>query len=609
MNSEWLKILLCALLLFSGTFLSTEVLVDQTMLIRFAGALSVSVIALIAFRKTVVQFLSKNLRPLDLVLFAYCVWQVIGIAWAPNKAEGFNDGAKVIAFLLAYTFFRSLLVSNDSWKERLPLIFSLVAFVFLCLTYKELIETHQRFGLDADTIYSLRYPSAQKNLISIYLMLSATFHLFLITQKVHWQRLFGAANILLMLPPLFIIGTRSVSVSLVFVGLVLLSVVLIKKRYKKYGLIGALVLVVLGGTHWWYANQGKAQPTEKTRMIAQHKEARKELNNLDLNKGNSTIDVNGSINERYFLWSKTLKIISETPFFGVGQGNWKLEFPRNGLAGLDRAEFRNTVFLRPHNDFLWILAETGIVGLVLWLLVFIVLIRDFWSKEGQANIFVFGVAAYAMASFFDFPKERAEHNLVLASLLALSTSRVTIKTSPLKAKSIYISLLFLGMTALVVYGIRYSGARHYFDFLKLKSEKKYERAIRKAEKVENYFFTLDHFNVPISWHAGICANNASDIDKSEGLFRRAYQFNPNNFHVLNNLGFCLSSKQKYNEAIPLFEQSLLINPHFEDSRFNLSYSLVMNGEFDRGKKVLERNVTDTAKRAVFLNQIELLRNQ
>jgi Tfp pilus assembly protein PilF len=99
------------------------------------------------------------------------------------------------------------------------------------------------------------------------------------------------------------------------------------------------------------------------------------------------------------------------------------------------------------------------------------------------------------------------------------------------------------------------------------------------------------------------------MDKSEAEFARALKLNPHNFHVLNNLGFCLSSKQNYNEAIPLFEQSLLINAHFEEARFNLSYSLVMNGEHDRAVEVLERFVTDTTKRAVFLDQIEQLHGQ
>lgn len=609
MNSEWLKILLCALLLFTGTFLSTEILVDQTMLVRFTGVLAFSMMALLAFRKTFIQLLCENLRSVDIVLFAYCVWQLVGIVWAPNKAEAFNDGAKVVAFLLAFFFFRSLLVSHSSWKERLPLMFSITAFVFLILTYKELIEAHQRFGLNADTIYSLRFPSTQKNLISIYLMLSIAFHVDLIAQKEKWQSLFGVMNILLIIPPLFIIGTRSVSVSVVVVGLAIMAVSLLKKRHLKLGLISGLVLMTLGGAHWWYANHVKAKPTEKSKMIANQKETRKELEDLDLNKDNATIDVNGSINERYFLWSKTLQLIQSDPILGVGTGNWKLEFPRNGLEGLDRAEFRNTVFLRPHNDFLWILAETGIVGLVLWLIIFLVLLRDFWLQKEQSNIFIYGALAYAVAAFFDFPRERAEHNLVLAGLLALSTSSPSLTTNTTRSKVLYGTLLLLGLSALIIYSMRFNGAQHYFDFLKLKSEKKYERAIRKSEKIENYFFTVDHFNVPISWYAGLCANYLGDTQKSEALFRRAFELNPHNFHVLNNLGYSLSSRQKYEEAIPLFEQSLLINAHFEEARFNLSYSLVMNGEFDRSVEVLKTHVTDSVKLLVFLEQIEQLRKQ
>ena len=609
MKNDWLKILLFLILLIVGTFPSTDILVDPTALIRFSGVLLISVFALLVYRKSFVQLFTSHIRHLDLALFCFCLWQLIAIVWAPNKAEAFNDGGKTVAFLLAYAFFRFLVVSDISWRHRLPIVFSIIASSYLLFTYKELLEAHQQFGLNADSIYSLRFPSTQKNLISIYLMLSACFHAFLLTGKVYWQRFLGGANIVLMLPALFIIGTRSVSVSLIFVGLVLLTTVIVKRRFPKYGIIVSLVLVGIGGAHWWYANLKKAVPTERSQMLDKAKDSRKELADLDLNKSNKTIDVNGSINERYFLWSKTFKLIKASPIFGVGTGNWKLEFPRNGLGGLDRAEFRNTVFLRPHNDYLWILSEQGIVGLLLWLLVFIVLIRDFWLKQDSSNIYLLGVAAYGMAAFFDFPKERAEHTLILAGLLALSTDSAPLQLNARKARSIFVVLLILGLSSITIYAVRYNGERYYFEFLRLKAQKKYERAMRKADKVENYFFTVDHFNVPIAWYAGLCANYSGDFKKSELEFERAMELNPYNFHVLNNLGFSLSSKKRYKEAIPLFEKSLFINAHFEEARFNLSYSLVMNGEYDKAKTMLQNHVTDTVKRNIFLNQIEQLRSQ
>ena len=58
MKSDWLKILLCLILLAVGTFPSTNILVDGTFLIRFSGALLVIVATLLTFRKSFVKQLA-----------------------------------------------------------------------------------------------------------------------------------------------------------------------------------------------------------------------------------------------------------------------------------------------------------------------------------------------------------------------------------------------------------------------------------------------------------------------------------------------------------------------------------------------------------------------
>jgi predicted Zn-dependent protease len=64
--------------------------------------------------------------------------------------------------------------------------------------------------------------------------------------------------------------------------------------------------------------------------------------------------------ERTQTWRDTFKMVGDFPVFGVGLGSWQELFPRYRSAPWSRDFYREA-----HNDYLELLAETGIVGFVL----------------------------------------------------------------------------------------------------------------------------------------------------------------------------------------------------------------------------------------------------
>jgi len=62
--------------------------------------------------------------------------------------------------------------------------------------------------------------------------------------------------------------------------------------------------------------------------------------------------------QRYFLWGHAISLFGENPVLGVGSGNYKVIIA-------DEKEMRITK--TPHNTFLRILSETGLIGLLLFL--------------------------------------------------------------------------------------------------------------------------------------------------------------------------------------------------------------------------------------------------
>jgi O-antigen ligase/tetratricopeptide (TPR) repeat protein len=68
---------------------------------------------------------------------------------------------------------------------------------------------------------------------------------------------------------------------------------------------------------------------------------------------------------RAVMWRDTFKMVSDFPFLGVGLGSWQDLYQR-----YQRAPWTPIFFREAHNDYLELLAETGVVGFLLLLLFF-----------------------------------------------------------------------------------------------------------------------------------------------------------------------------------------------------------------------------------------------
>src|SRR5690554_8062884 len=112
------------------------------------------------------------------------------------------------------------------------------------------------------------------------------------------------------------------------------------------------------------------------------------------------------------------KMIQEFPLTGVGGGNWQLLFPKYGLNSFhlinEKIHLGYQTFQRPHNDFLWVFAEAGILGLIAFVSIFATGFLGVYQSFNQSNdfrgkiiplLFGLGIVAYLVISIFDFRSE------------------------------------------------------------------------------------------------------------------------------------------------------------------------------------------------------------
>ena len=83
---------------------------------------------------------------------------------------------------------------------------------------------------------------------------------------------------------------------------------------------------------------------------------------------------------RIAIWKDTIPMIRDFPLFGVGLGAWPEMFPR-----YRRAPWSADFYREAHNDYLQILAETGVAGFALLGWFFVMTVRAIF--QGKANIF------------------------------------------------------------------------------------------------------------------------------------------------------------------------------------------------------------------------------
>ena len=136
-----------------------------------------------------------------------------------------------------------------------------------------------------------------------------------------------------------------------------------------------------------------------------------------------TVNASDPTTGRAHFWQVTLDVIGHHPFIGSGLGSFGVIYThydsRNGLYRLEQA----------HNDYLQILADTGIVGGLLGLSFLVLLFGKGFARRSSSDKFRRGVATGALAgcfavlvhSAFDFTLHTTANALLFLVLAAMAT--------------------------------------------------------------------------------------------------------------------------------------------------------------------------------------------
>jgi tetratricopeptide (TPR) repeat protein len=379
----------------------------------------------------------------------------------------------------------------------------------------------------------------------------------------------------------------------------------LKKRYFFFTGMG-LLLLLFGSYKYYFENKIANLQSSSTDITQQY------LYRLSDSK---------TLESRILFWKNAMQMSKEHPLLGVGLGNWPIQFPKYGLNNFTEYGIVNgeNTLQRPHNDFIWILCETGILGLLAYLILFAVIFRQLYSvirKATNSNekwkyFFIFSaLIGYLIISFFDFPYERIEHQVILMLLFAIVASAY-LKTIPNTDKNykplLFVLLVPIGYSFLVSF-CRFNGEQHATKMYLAKANKNWSETIYEAQKADNYFYRLDNNTMPLTWYEGIAHFNEGRIQDSQVCFEKAYQLTPYNIQVITNLASNYQANGRIDEAETLFKQALKISTHFDEAKLNLAALYFNKKEFDKAfttineVKVTSKNPKYTTYLVPILNQ-------
>jgi tetratricopeptide (TPR) repeat protein len=415
-----------------------------------------------------------------------------------------------------------------------------------------------------NSVETISATMGNKNLLASILFLSLPF-LFYVYQSVNkLSKILILFLSVIILCSLLIIQSKAVLLGLLFMSV---SIILFAFRDNSKIILSSIVIISIITSIFFIASPKVFKHfTQEIDQIIKKKE-RIDNNRIVENDG------------RAALYIKTIDMIKDNPLLGVGPGNWRKELPKYGLKNTIGQKGDKFV-QRPHSDFLWFFAEGGILSGILYILLFIFILRDslffylnMQDKKRYFFLILFStMLGYIVISLFDFPSERPAHNLFLAIILGIIISE-RLKNRRHYATSnklVGVTLMCLFSLNIAFASIRYKGDLHMANTLKYKSISDWNKMITELDMAYNQsLYDIDNTTTPLMWYYGLAYFNKGEVNIAFDYFKKAYSINPYHLHVINNLATCYGYNNN-NKAKELYKECISISPRFEEAVLNLA---------------------------------------
>jgi len=356
---------------------------------------------------------------------------------AINVTEAVMNFVKIFTVFAASCMLFVILSSNRDYFLHIIVLLALLLFIDSLTVFYQIAKY---IAGNIETIFDIQSVYSNKNVFAaaMFVKLSAAIWLMYFTNG--WQKKTGYITVVSAILAILFMSARAF-----YVGLILLSAALAIYAFlrfigarEKSPLIGfihftvllILALVVYSITQRYLFPKNKDLIAYNKDVVTRVTEIKQEISPPGKAKPASP----GFI--RLASWQRSWKLIHQHPILGVGTGNWKIAVLKYENPG--KADF-NYIY-KNHNDFIEVTAETGLLGGLGYLaLIFLVPFVFFKASLNRATaeeklkyLFLpaFGLLAYSVDAFFNFPADRPEMQILFALYVAAAAAAIDQSPSP-----------------------------------------------------------------------------------------------------------------------------------------------------------------------------------
>lgn len=325
----------------------------------------------------------------------------LSLTQAVNLKEGVTSLSRLLSLFIASILISRLFLSQtDKWLSWLMLVLTGLLTIESLAVWLRVIRF---ITLEEGGISLFGWVYGNKNILAAAVLLKIPATLWLILWGDKRPRRLAWAGLILAVPAIFFLSSRTTYLGLLALYLFFFLILIIRRKVPalKSGFKTLLLLTLILALSWtgFSLTQKHLYPADRDWSV----------NQGVVDRFSSTLNTDSDL--RLASWKRTLRLIGEHPLLGTGTGNWKIRVLEYETP--DTPDFK--YMYRNHNDFLEMVAETGLAGGLSYAAIFVLVVLALFTQTRQRDphtrlpLFfypAFGILLYGIDSLFNFPTDR-----------------------------------------------------------------------------------------------------------------------------------------------------------------------------------------------------------
>jgi len=274
-----------------------------------------------------------------------------------------------------------------------------------------------------------------------------------------------------------------------------------------------------------------------------------------------------SIDQHIPAWANSRAIISDAPIFGIGLNQTQIVYPLYSNAVVLDDNFNEQLQLdRIENDYLQMIVELGVIGLLLLLAIVYYTIRAVLKTQNETlhlnSIAFSGVTVISLIALVSNPLYSAFLPILLAilvGLIATSEANKQLNIRHFSTKTVAAANLIIGCYLLFFWYLPQAKAEtSYAKAMFSYAENKFS----DAEKFANKAYQLNLNNKKVLSLLGFAESYGRLQRSAIRNIKQYLLYYPNDVETMLVLGRIESSLDRQKEAIKTFETAIALVPHY-----------------------------------------------